>query len=245
MKEHTLEEKQRFWRQNKVIGPEGIELDRTHYSPEDIVSKIAPYMTEERRQRIEQVLLGRTRSIIPVMENIYDRGNISAAMRSAEAYGFLEFHIIEAKDARFKSANRVTQGADKWLDVKEFTSTESCLDHLKQRGYKIYATDLTASKPISEIDFTEPSALIFGNEKDGISDQAREMADANIILPMTGFAQSFNISVAAALSFYHIWLYRQQRLDKNGDLSQDELNLLRANYYYKAVKSPDMLLKSR
>ena len=206
---------------------------------------LRPFITEERQARIESALQFRTRSVVPVMENIYDRGNISAAMRSAEAQGFFEFHIIEAEEARFKTANRVTQGADKWLDVHEHHSTGEAVSKLKTRGYKIYATDLEAAVPIDEVNFSEPCALVFGNEKEGITPEMRELSDQNIILPMRGFSQSYNISVAAALSFYHAFQQRLQKRGTSGDLSEEELQTLRANYFYKAANnSPDILTKS-
>ncbi|MBC85697.1 MAG: RNA methylase [Bdellovibrionaceae bacterium] len=237
-------EKEKFWRAHRFLSGSAIPVGDTKLSSNQVIQGLSEFITEERKSRIDEVLKGRTRSIIPVMENIYDRGNISAAMRSAEAYGFFEFHIIESEDARFKSANRVTQGADKWLDVREYGRTATCIKDLKQRGYKIYATDLKSSVPISDIDFTEPSAIIFGNEKEGISAEATELADQNIILPMTGFSQSFNISVAAALSFYHIWLARNQTQGHSGDLSTEQFEELKAYYYYKAVKNPEQLLNT-
>jgi tRNA (guanosine-2'-O-)-methyltransferase len=90
----------------------------------EIIEKLSPLVTEERLMTINTVIDKRSKGFIPILENIYDRGNASAAMRSAEAFGFFEMNRVEKKDQYFKSANRVTQGADKWLNIKTFeTST--------------------------------------------------------------------------------------------------------------------------
>ena len=200
------------------------------FSEEDILNRLSSMITEERDLRMDQVIAGRTNHFVPIMENIYDRGNISAAMRSAEAFGFLNFNIVENKNQKFKSANRVTQGADKWLNVTDYDKPEDCVKNLKSDGFQIFCTHLEASRPISEIDFTEPTALVFGNEKDGVSKEMVRLSDGNVIIPMIGFSQSFNISVAAAISFYHVYLERVRHLQKNGDLTDAEKMKLKAHY---------------
>ncbi|MCM2283089.1 MAG: RNA methyltransferase, partial [Bdellovibrionaceae bacterium] len=174
-----------------------LRIGSLEVTAEDILELAAPYLTESRRARIDAVVAERTYSVVPVMENIYDRGNISAVMRSSEAMGFQSAHVIELNE-RFKEANRVTQGADKWLDVVRWKSTEDCVVSLKSQGYRVYATHLDAAVPIGEVDWSQPSAIVFGNEKDGVSQRLLELADQRIIIPMLGFVQSFNISVAAA-----------------------------------------------
>lgn len=205
------------------------------FPKEKIKLTLSELLTLERKERIAQVVEGRTAHMIPVMENLYDRGNISAAMRSAEAFGFLNFHIVQAPDSRFKSANRVTQGADKWLNVTEFKTTPDCVKSLKEQNFKIYATHLEASRPIEQINFSQPTALVFGNEKDGVSKEMLDLVDGSVIIPMQGFSQSFNISVAAAISFYHIYRDRVQRLGKSGDLTEEEKQDLILHYYIKSI----------
>jgi tRNA (guanosine-2'-O-)-methyltransferase len=177
------------------------------------------------------------------MENIYDRGNISAAMRSAEAFGFCDFHIVEFKNKKFKEANRVTQGTDKWLNISRFDNPSDCAKSLKAKGFQIFATHLEAAAPISEVDFSNPTAIVFGNEKAGVSAEMLDVVDGQVIIPMHGFAQSFNISVAAALSFYHAYQERVRRLGRSGDLSAEDKKRLLANYLVKTVMAPGKLLK--
>lgn len=202
-----------------------------------VLEKIGPLLTEERRQKIDKVVAQRNFETAVVLESIYDRGNISAVMRSAEGLGFGNFHVIETSE-KFKESNRVTQGADKWVETKKWKKTTDCVKSLKAEGYKIYVTHLDSrSKPLHEIDFSGKTALVLGNEKDGVSPEMIAAADATIIIPMSGFVQSFNISVAGALALYHISQDRLQRLGTNASLSEEEQAILRAHYYMRTQDS--------
>ncbi|WP_373999205.1 TrmH family RNA methyltransferase [Bdellovibrio bacteriovorus] len=220
--------------------PYGPELEinahlKVHYQL--VLEKIGPLLTDDRRQKIERVVSLRNFDTAVVLEGIYDRGNISAVMRSAEGLGFGNFHVIETQE-KFKEANRVTQGADKWVEVQKWKKTSDCVKSLKQQGYKICVTHLDAkSKPLHEIDFSGKVALVLGNEKDGVSPEMIAAADETIIIPMTGFVQSFNISVAGALSLYHIGQDRLKKLGTNASLTEEEQAILRAHYYMRTQDS--------
>lgn len=202
-----------------------------------VLDKIGPLLSDERRVKIDRVVSLRNFDTAVVLEGIYDRGNISAVMRSAEGLGFGNFHVIETQE-KFKEANRVTQGADKWVEVQKWKKTTDCVKRLKDQGYKICVTHLDEkSKPLHEIDFTGKTALVLGNEKDGVSAEMIEAADECIIIPMTGFVQSFNISVAGALSLYHISQDRLKRRGTNASLTQEDQDVLRAYYYMRTQDS--------
>lgn len=212
------------------------------YTAEEVLTHLAPRLTPERWAKIQKVVAGRTCDVSAVLENIYDRGNTSAVMRSAEAMGFQNIHLIEPGD-RFKEANRVTAGADKWLDVVRFRETPAAIEHLKARGYKVLATHLDASaKPLESLDLTRPIALVFGNEKDGISPEMQKLADAKVILPMRGFVQSYNISVAAAIAFQAISSVRE-RAGLSGSLTDGERRILEAHYVLRTLDNPADLMK--
>jgi tRNA (guanosine-2'-O-)-methyltransferase len=204
----------------------GLEID-----PLKVIELVGPLLTEERRRKIEQVISGRTKSIAVMTESLYDRGNISAVMRSAEAFGFFQFHLIENQE-KFKESQRTTAGADKWLEVKKWKKTEEAVSHWRSRGYRIVATHLAkSSRPLEEIDFSQPTVLVLGNEKDGISEVMQREADELALIPMYGYVQSFNISVAAAISLYHIHEARRRLNLAQGDLAPQEKNLMRAQHY--------------
>ncbi|MFV3410123.1 TrmH family RNA methyltransferase [Bdellovibrio bacteriovorus] len=208
-----------------------------------VLEKIGPLLTDERRQKIEKVVALRNFDTAVVLEGIYDRGNISAVMRSAEGLGFGNFHVVETQE-KFKEANRVTQGADKWVEVKKWKKTADCVKALKNQGYKIYVTHLDANaKPLHEIDFSGKTALVLGNERDGVTPEMIAAADQTIIIPMTGFVQSFNISVAGALGLYHISQDRLKRRGTNASLTEEEQGILRAHYYMRTQDSAAQYLE--
>lgn len=211
-------------------------------SAAEVLHLMEPYLTAERRERIRSTVERRTCNVVPVLENIYDRGNISAVLRSAEAMGCQCAHVIELGE-KFKNANRVSQGADKWLDVRKWKSTLECVHELKHQGFQILATHLDArAKPIGEVDVTVPTAIVFGNEKDGISPEMIAGCDQTVIIPMHGFVQSFNISVAAAIALYHIVSDRARRLGHHSDLSEREKEILRAEFSLRSSQNPERLI---
>jgi tRNA (guanosine-2'-O-)-methyltransferase len=221
---------------------EGFVFGDQGFTPAEVIHVLQPFLSEERWDRLQVVVENRSTQLVPVLENIYDRGNVSAVMRSAEAFGFYRFHVVDSPEAQFKAANRVTQGTDKWLHINRSLSIENCIGRLKQQGYKVYATHLEASVSLQEIDFTQPTAVVFGNEKDGVSQECLDLVDGRFIIPMQGFAQSFNISVAAALTFYHVHLWHQQHSARCPKLPLADAELLMANYLLRSIRYPEALL---
>lgn len=210
---------------------------------QSVLEHVWPLLTAERRAKIEAVLPGRCFSNVLVLEGIYDRGNASAVMRSSEAMGFAMVHMIEL-DEKFKESQRTTAGADKWVEIKKWKTTKDCIQTLKDQGKQIIVTHLSAdSKPIDQIDFSKPSALVLGNEKQGVSQEMIAAADHRVIIPMSGFVQSYNISVAGALCLYQMYLSRMQRLAKVGDLSMKEQEILKAIYAARTLDSSEEILK--
>jgi len=217
-----------------------------HYT--DVLQHIGPQLTVDRIEKIHRVVNGRTFTPVVVLENIYDRGNISAVFRSAEAMGYGQVHLIEPFE-KFKESQRTTAGADKWVETQRWKTTEACIRELKGQGKKIIVTHLDAtSVPIDEVDFTKPTAFVLGNEKDGVSPEMIEAADQRVVLPMKGFVQSFNISVAGALGLWHIMRAREANGGHHGDLTTEQRQILAAHYYLRTQDSAAQtlqLLKAR
>ncbi len=219
-----------------------IKAEDKSYPSEFVIDTLDEFVSVNRKARIDQVLLNRTNSLVTVIEGLHNSGNISAVMRSAEGMGFHEFHIIENGEY-FKKSSRTSQGADKWLDCLRWKDTLGCFEHLKSKGYQIVVTELGAETSIEEVDFTKKTALVFGNEARGVSDDAKNMADVRCMLPMDGFVESYNISVAAALCLQHAAYFRKNALGRNGDLSDRDREELKALYYYQSVRSADRILE--
>lgn len=208
-------------------------IDR--FGPGHIVSTLEEILSPERKGRIENVLSSRSETVATVVEGVLNTGNVSAVMRTAEALGFHLFHVI-TNSQPFKQSTRTTQGAHKWLDIREWDSAVACAMYLKDRGYRIVVMHLDeAAEPIESVDFREKTVLIFGNELSGVTEKMRELADSTCVLPVTGFVQSFNISVAAAIALQTAFRMRVDALGQNGDLTQDQLQRLRAIYFLRAT----------
>lgn len=220
-------------------------IDGQAYGPDEIVALLTPFISAERLARIEQVIAGRTYTVAPIVEGLIDMGNVSAVMRSAEALGYQDFHLITG-GARFKRSTRTSQGADKWLDVHLWATARDCVAHLKAQGYSIVVTHLDdTAVPIGEIDFTHKTALVFGNERDGVSPEMLALSDRRCVIPMSGFVQSFNISVAAAVSLYHASRDRLARQGHHGDLTDEARARLRAAYCMRSVRRARQVLAAR
>lgn len=213
-----------------------IQFDNRDLDPSEVINKLQSHITSERLTKIMNVIAKRNQNISVLMEDIYDRGNASAVMRSAEAFGFYQIHMVELSE-KFKESKRVTQGADKWLITKKWKSTEEAVNSLKMQGFKVAVTHLEGGKPIEECDFNTPTVIAFGNELKGASETLTKLADEKIFIPMQGFVQSFNISVAAAICFYHITLN-----SKKTPPSPAQSEYLKAKYLLKSIKSPERFL---
>lgn len=223
---------------------EPIILDKESYSVKEVMETLSPLISENRKKRIDETISQRTYTVTVVLDDLFDKGNVSAVLRSCEGMGFQSLHNIETRD-KFKAANRVTQGADKWLDIFRWKTRQECISDLKAKGYRICATMLKENcKPIGEIDFTQPTALVLGAEHDGISKEIEAAADDCVIIPMQGFVQSYNISVAAAISLYHILSDRIRRQGFHGDLSESEKTILRAIYYIRSFENSREVLRN-
>lgn len=231
----------RFFLDRMVTADGQIRVGENVYSAQEVIALLKDHMTPERNEKILRAVSQRNLRFVPVLENLYDRGNISAVMRTAEGMGVQNMHLIHPEGSRFKEANRVTKGADKWVDVREWKTSADCVAFLKERGFQICATTLEGGTPIGEIDFSRPTAAVFGNEKEGVSREMLEMADARVFIPMPGFTQSFNISVAAALFFYHV-LFSLKSAGPPG-MTEEEMRLLQALFYIRSVESSEKILK--
>ncbi|GAA4329226.1 RNA methyltransferase [Flaviaesturariibacter amylovorans] len=178
-------------------------------------------MTNERREKIEAVLSKRQAGLTIVLENVFDPHNISAVMRSCDAVGVQEIYVLNTKIPRHKKwGARSSSSAAKWLTVHQFTDAAECFRKLRGKYGRILTTHLsTDAVSLYDCDLTVPTALVFGNEHAGVSDEFREQADGNFIIPQVGMIQSLNISVACAVTLYEA--YRQKSVA--GHYAQQQL----------------------
>ena len=169
-------------------------------------------MTPERRDKLQSVLSKRQDDITIVLENVFDPHNISAVMRTCDAVGVQELYVLNTKIPRHKKwGAKSSSSAAKWLTVYQFEDAEECFSDLRKKYSKILTTHLSSDAVnLYEIDLTQPVALVFGNEHSGVSEEIRNLADGNFIIPQSGIIRSLNISVACAVTLYEA--YRQKAL---------------------------------
>jgi tRNA (guanosine-2'-O-)-methyltransferase len=204
------------------------------------------FLLPERKARIDEVVANRTRTLTVVMEAFCDPQNVNAVVRTCEAFGVQDLHVIEGVMKPYDRNKKVSQNADKWLDVHRWKDTRACLEHLKGEGFAIYATHLgPASRGLPELSFAGKVALVFGNEHRGVSAEALALADARYAIPMLGFVQSLNVSVAAAVSIAAAVERRVAERGRHGDLSEAEAAALRERFYVLAVKQRARISKAQ
>lgn len=165
----------------------------------DLLAYLEGYLTEERKQRFLEVLQYRTKHITIAIEDVYQMHNTSAIIRSCDVFGVQEVHVVEDRFAKRLDKN-IAMGAEKWVDVRRYHNTKDCITNLKQQGYQIIATTPhNDSTLLPEFYPDQKSAIFFGTEKEGLSDVVMHQADGFLKIPMVGFSESLNVSVAAAI----------------------------------------------
>lgn len=157
------------------------------------------FVSARRLARMENILDQRTTFVVPVFENLYKAHNGAAVIRTCDALGINKAHFIE-QESEFSIYRAVSQGSHNWVEAVSHANIESCFAHLRRQGYRLVVTSLEpdACTP-DELPLDKPLAIIFGNEKAGISAAVRNACDYSVAYPMHGFVDSFNVSVAAAL----------------------------------------------
>lgn len=214
---------------------DGFVFEKASCATEEMLGIVGPMLSVDRKLRLENVLHSRTFSLTPILEGIYDVGNILAVCRSTEALGIGSVSIVSSKGLSFKASGRTSGGALKWQHVEQFTSTSEALKAAKDKGYRILTTAFEGAYPLSHYDWTIPTAVVFGNEREGVSDAARALADGSVYVPMYGFTESLNISVAAAMVMSHAVADRVRRQGYHGDLSDEEKRILRSVYMSRLI----------
>eukprot|EP00890_Picochlorum_soloecismus_P002706 jgi/Picsp_1/3436/NSC_06274-R1_trna rrna methyltransferase len=199
-----------------------------------ILRMLGPLMSDERKERIAHVCRRRTFNVLPIIEYPYDWGNVAAVCRTADALGCGAVHIIrKSAHDKYKQSSRTSGGAEKWLDVQLHNNgTKHCLEQAKLNGFQIVVTclDEQAVTP-DQIDWSIPTAIVFGNELEGASKEAIEMADVKCMIPIDGFVESYNISVAASLMLWEARRGRLEKIKRHGDLPEEDVSVLEAIMY--------------
>jgi len=188
--------------------------------------------TEKRIQKVDRVLSSRMADLRIVLEEVTNTHNASAVVRTCDAAGIMYLDIISSEMEPFPVNKAISTRAEKWLNFSYYSSTPECLSHLKKKGFQIVATQLgDKSKAYTEINYAQPMALVFGNEAEGISQEALEMADHVVKIPMFGMVQSLNLSVSVGILLYEALRQRAaQNYEQPTKLPKKELDTFRKKW---------------
>lgn len=199
------------------------------------------FLTDERLQKIEHFAPESSDFVLPVLEDVYQFRNAAAIVRSVEACGFHKVVALQEEN-NFEPNLKVTKGADTWVEVEKLPRNMESFQKIKDKGYKIVVVSLENNATmLPEYEITEPIALVFGTEMEGVSQEILDFADETLAIPMYGFTRSFNVSVAASLCMYEL----KQKLMKSGidyKLNEEKLLRMKIRWAVNSVKSGEQIL---
>ncbi|MCE3075601.1 TrmH family RNA methyltransferase [Chryseobacterium gwangjuense] len=212
---------------------------------EDLVKTydyLKEFLTEERIRKIEHFAPESSDFVLPVLEDVYQFRNAAAVVRSTEACAFHKVVALQ-EEYSFEPNLRVTKGADTWVEVEKLPRNMESFQKIKERGYKMVAVSLeNNAKFLPEYEITEPIALVFGTEMEGVSQEILDFADETLAIPMYGFTRSFNVSVAASICLYEL----KQKLMKSGidyKLNEEKLLRMKIRWAVNSMRSGDQIFE--
>ncbi|MBL7891728.1 MAG: RNA methyltransferase [Bacteroidia bacterium] len=209
-----------------------------------LIEYLSGFASEERVKKFHDVINNRTRHITIVLEDIYQPHNASAVLRSCDCFGIQDVHIIENKN-QYTVNQDIALGSSKWLNLIKYknhpNNTLACINDLKKKGYRIVATSPhKEDNIIQELDITSKTALVFGTELKGISDEVMQHADGFVKIPMYGFTESFNISVSAALCL-HTLVHKLHHSDIHWQLDDQEKEQVMTEWLRNSINRSDLI----
>ena len=204
------------------------------------ITYLAQFISEDRLARIADVISLRTRNITVILEDIHKTHNANAILRSCDGFGVQDVHIIENKN-RFEFSSTSSLGSHKWLTLNKYSTYESnvsqCFRTLKSKGYTILATSPHhGNTRISEVPLDKKTALVFGTELNGVSDEVLQLADGFVKIPMFGFVESYNLSVSAAICLHSLRTKLMHLPKSEWQLSQHECLKLKKDWMIKSIQ---------
>lgn len=190
-------------------------------------------ITERRKKRIDYVLEKRQKDLTLVMDNIWDPHNVSAVLRSCDAFGVAGVHLYYTDSTWPDLGKKSSASAKKWVPRTRHIDAGEMVDTLKGQGMQILRTGFSeTARPVMDFDFTRPTAIILSNEHRGTAPELAELVPDEIYIPMQGMVQSFNVSVAAAIILYEAFTQRQAAGQYDTPTySEDELEQLKNEWY--------------
>lgn len=167
-------------------------------------------MIPRRYQRLKQVLNQRQPDLTVLTEDVHKPHNLSAIIRTCDAVGVFAIHTVN-RHSDTPTYSQVARGSEKWVKLQEHPDIKTAIEHLQQHNHKIYAAHLSdVAIDYRQVDYTQPTGILLGTEKWGVTDEAAELVDGHIVIPMQGMVQSLNVSVANAVILFEAQRQRLQ-----------------------------------
>lgn len=219
--------------------PDAIEVEgppRLGHPAEVVIEALSKVVTSKRLERIQDVARTRTDNLVLVLDRISDPHNSSAVLRSADAFGVQRVHVIVGEQG-FRASRGVSKGTHRWLDVVRYETADACVRRLRDEDYAIFVAAMGGETQLADLRVTPRLAVVFGNEHRGVSPEMRDLADGTFSIPMCGFVESLNISVAAAITMQTLAGDGRARLP---DARRRELE---ARFLMNSVRNADQLIE--
>ena len=209
---------------------------------DDILSK---FLLPKRLEKLDSVLNNRTNNLTIVLDRIKNYHNISAVIRTADAFGINKIHLVGGS---FEYTSGISLGTEKWLEIKKYDSAKIAIKELKEQNYKtvvMQPESFEAKKPIAvnELPFEQKLALVFGNEKHGVAKEYKKTADIFAYIPMYGFVESLNISVACAITVFCSTIPKAKTKRRLASISEEKKAELKSKWLKQDVRNSDIILK--
>lgn len=212
---------------------------------EQVLAAFYEIISESKIEMYDRIASDRTNYITVVMENIMKDHNASAVLRTCDCFGIQNMHTIQ-KNKQYVIQREIARGAGNWVDLTSHSEGDNpaleCLTDLRQKGYKIVSTSPHAKIDINDLDISQPIALVFGTERDGISPEVEAFSDELVSIPMVGFTESFNISVSVAICL-QILRHKLSKSELDWRLSHEEQVKLKTKWSTKIIRDGELVEK--
>lgn len=174
----------------------------------DLIKALSSFVSESKAKKIQSIAKLRCHTVQVLLENITDRGNENAITRTMDGMGIHTLHRLHNKEnhmMRHTNPTRTDKGSKKWINTHTWFNTKECIEYIKSSGYMLAGTDCTGSSCLDNIDLRGTKVVFgFGSESDGMSQELLDLCDVTFKLPMKGFVSSYNVTVAVAMTLYHM-----------------------------------------
>jgi tRNA (guanosine-2'-O-)-methyltransferase len=207
----------------------------------ELLNYLEGYLTEKRKARFIEVLSSRTNMLTVAIEDVYQLHNTSAVVRSCDSFGIQSVHVVEERYEKRLDKN-ISVGAQKWVDVHQYPTAKDCIASLKKAGYKIVATTPhDDSYPLASFEVRGKTALFFGTEWNGLTENVMKQADDFLHIPMVGFSESLNVSVSAAIILQDL-ANKLRNSNLSWQLSEKEILEKRLDWTKKTIKNAEQII---